>query len=703
MPPIIMALLSILFFRRYEMDLDSKIKEEDEKLVNERMDEMWRKHNSIITEILYSAIINNTEELSKSYLWLLTEYFLEYYPVWTDDEEFQIGRIQKILYFIENNDKFNVPSRYLKLFYEYCYIIRQSVFCSLGQSYTKGISYEELVEKALKKAGIETISDKSKKMLYNNFRVYIQKCNEGSGNFHMNSLPIWSSHIGMKEKNKGKDSIDSVLYRDRGAFEFEFYIRPKNKSNDKELKRITEKLEEETNRRILIIFEELGFKEIIQNWDRYRKDYSKLAQTPMRDMNEEELKLYLKFMDCKRIYVRRNTEGIPHDGVLAERWLSYILTYSLLEQHYSTHFDEQVFSIAGGILSKINIQLAQLSPQEIESFIKELLSQDMTLEDFSPKNPLSERVFWNGMLRLLNMMDNFINTLNTQGIGFPRSYCEVFENKELFDQFKKLAQNATVIQPKVSKEIIENQFIKKLWKDNAGWSDLIEICYLTTYCISWAEERNEEVYSRKMLDREELDLFEKAFSYIIEFLKLCVEKSKYANSAGEEKVNISDEIRNLKCKLNSLEIILNTENFIPAYYDGNIQKDKKKKSVSYLDYFQKCLETAPVRLYLILEEEIENDSFVDIEMFIQKYMKSILERRKGEEVLVPSKYNKLLNNILFVRLTCSVRYSRRVQANIRDFYSSKQQRLLSLCDKYDIKKAFWHSDNDDSCEAKECI
>lgn len=111
------------------------------------------------------------------------------------------------------------------------------------------------------------------------------------------------------------------------------------------------------------------------------------------------------------------------------------------------------------------------------------------------------------------------------------------------------------------------------------------------------------------------------------------------------------------------------------------------------------METAPVRLYILLENRIESGNPINIEMFIQKYMETILERRKGEEVLVPPQYDKLLEKILYVRLTSSVRYRHRVQFNIQDFYD-KQQDLLSLCDKYDIKRTFWYSGNT-SCEADE--
>ena len=680
------------------MDVESKIKKESEEKIKNRTDEVWIKHRDFIGDILYYAVLDNTEELSKTYLWLLTLYFLEYYSEREEDEEYLIDAVEHMLDCIENNCKFKADSEIIKQFYKYLYIIRQSVFWSLGQSYIEGISYTELIEGVLKKAGIENISDESMKKIYNSFIVYLKKCNDRKGSFEMNALSTWSSYVGLKEKNKGQSSIAPVLYRDKAAYEFEFYIKPKNKSSDEELQNITEKLEEETKKRLITIFEELELKEIIQDWNRYRKKYSRLAQTPLRDMSEEELRLYLKFMDCKRIYVRRNSDGNPDHGVLAERWLGHILAYSLLEQHYSTCLVEQDFSIAGGILSKIIRRLSLSSPQELETqFIS--FSPDISLKDFLPDNSLPETVFWNGMLHLLNIMDNCIMKLNEQGLGLPRSYCQVFEDKKKFDQFKCICENETVIQSSLSKEIIRNQFINKLQKDNAGWQDLIEICCLTTYCILWAEEWNEKAYSQKMLDRRELDLFGMAFTYIIEFLKCCARKSEDKNRLGEEKVNISSEIAELKNKLASLKIVLNTEDFIPAYYGGSIQKDGKKKKVSYKDYFQKCLETAPVRLYILLENRIESGNPINIEMFIQKYMETILERRKGEEVLVPPQYDKLLEKILYVRLTSSVRYRHRVQFNIQDFYD-KQQDLLSLCDKYDIKRTFWYSGNT-SCEADE--
>ena len=447
-----------------------------------------------------------------------------------------------------------------------------------------------------------------------------------------------------------------------------------------------------SKKRLTPIFKELGFDEIIQKWTDYRKEYSKLAQKPLRDMDADELRLYLKFMDCKRLYVRYYSAGCPDDGALAERWLSHILAYSLLEHYYSTDLQEHDFSIVGGVLSKINNRLVQIAPSNVKK------CTGILLEDTLP-----EAILWNGMMQLLNTMDAIVNSLNQKGMGLPRAYCQAFADEEKFRQFKKICENETVTQPNQSKSIIKEQFIDRLRNHNTGWQDLIEICYLTNYCISWAEDRDEQVVSYKMLDEGELYRLGKAYSYIIEFLKSCKEKAQDQRSQGNEKVNILNEIRLLKKHLTSLQIELETENFIPTYYNEDIKKkDKrqadgrikyKKKGIRYSEYFEKCYETAPTRLYILFEDEFKGGTALNVEKFLQKYMETILNRRKGEELLVPSKYDKSLSSLLYTRLTCSLHPSFSVQSNISNFFE-KQNRLLDLCRKYDIEKTFWHPDND---------
>lgn len=673
------------------MNTDSSIRKQNEEMIKIRTDEIWENGDAYcICDILNFAADNDIEQLSVSYLAILTQYFLDYYKnSWTESEIKDIEKFFTFLYYmVKDFDLRQISFQNNRLFYEYCFIIRQSVFCCLGQSYTKGITYYDLIDKILNDLGIDNISREIKKRLYNSFRQYIQKCLDGNGNFESIALPTWASHIGIKEKNRGQESIDSILARDRAAYEFDFYIRPKYKTDDKELRTVIEKLEEETKKRIIPILEELGFNEIIQNWDVSRKKYSKLAQMPLRAMEEEELILYMKFMDCKRVYVRYNAAGSPPDGALAERWLSHILGYSLLEFSYSTRLKERDFSVAGGILAKINNRLVHIQPSIIEKCTGILL-----------ESTLSETIFWNGMLQLVNIMDTIVNTLNEKGLGFPRSYCQALNNKENFDLFKYIYERETVIQPKHSKEIIKKQFVDKLWQDNTGWQDLIEICYLTTHNTLWAEEREESRYSDGMLDEKELSCFGMAFSYIIQFLRCCSEKAQLSQLENKEKVNISSEIESLKDKLASLDIILETEDFDFVYYNEHIKKKGKSKKVGYSDYFKKCLETAPTRLYILLENDFESGKSLDVKQFLQKYMKTILNRRKGEELLVPPQYDIQLPDVLYPGLLLSERHSYRVQDHIYDFYD-KEIRLLNICQKYDIVKTFWHPNDEQTPDQK---
>lgn len=674
------------------MNKDSIIREQNEETVRNRADKILGIQEDFIDTTLLYAAVNDEGMLSKCYLLFLTEYFTFYNDKWDDNQKEEI--IEYCVYLCDEGqiDFSKVPIHDIRLFYEYCFIIRQSMFYSLGQSCNVGISYNELIEKILSDLNLHDISKKGKNRLCNNFTTYIQNRINGSGNFQIATLPTWNSSIGIKEKNSGRGSIGTILWRERASYEFEFYIRPKNKSSDEESRMVTERLEDEAKKRLIPIFKELRFDEIIQEWNDFRKEYSKLAQKPLRDMEDDELRLYLKFMDCKRLYVRYYSIGCPDDGALAERWLSHELAYSLMEYFYSTNLIEQDFSIAGGVLSEINNRLVKIAPSDVERRTGIL-----------PEDTLPITIFWNGMVQLLNSMDAIVNSLNQKGLGLARSYCEGLADEEKFRQFRKLCEDETVIQPNQSKRIIKEQFIDRLWNANIGWQDLIEICYLANYCISWAEYRDKQVISYKMLNEGELYRFGRAYSYIIEALKSCKEKAQDQWSQGNKKVNISNEIKSLKSNLASLQIELETENFTPTYYDGDIKKKDriqsdgaikyKKKSVRYSDYFEKCYETAPTRLYILLEDEFKSGTALNVEKFLQKYMETILNRRKGEELLVPSKYDKLLSNLLYTRLTCSLHPSFRVQSNISNFFK-KQNRLLDLCRKYDIEKTFWHPDDD---------
>ena len=105
------------------MDVESKIKKESEEKIKNRTDEVWIKHRDFIGDILYYAVLDNTEELSKTYLWLLTLYFLEYYSEREEDEEYLIDAVEHMLDCIENNCKFKADSEIIKQFYKSKFIL----------------------------------------------------------------------------------------------------------------------------------------------------------------------------------------------------------------------------------------------------------------------------------------------------------------------------------------------------------------------------------------------------------------------------------------------------------------------------------------------------------------------------------------------------------------------------------------------------
>lgn len=536
----------------------------------------------------------------------------------------------------------------IKSFFDYLYIIKEIISEAILCGYAEGMTYLEFIDELSEEYGISMLED-SKKSLATSFKVYISNGNQKREDFLRNIGSIWLTHKGVEGKNKngGTVLVPPIMLYEKAEYEFEFLMREQYKANDDDRIKIKEELEQKRKQKLEVILKEVFQNEEI-DFKNCCKRYVRLSAKPIVEMSDDELKTYLKYMKCKRDFIKRYSS--PEFVNIAAFRLCYELNY------------ERVWTIIFPNIELDNTDFFVIS--DCVSRAIEVFSNDV-------------RKAWEGAIKLLNdickVLSLFEKSLYIEEIGDL-----ILKSDQIFYAYRKQCESIRRFNRKESINILKERFLGKLDTIDR-LSDFINMVILEESIIAGIDGQNN---GRKswIPSQEYLSSLAQAMGTICLFLDECYTK---ADKNAEDKFDIKKEFSSLLKVLNSNGISLDTEYFTKSYLNTN----QKPRSKSYVDYFKKCGDTKYVRLYFMIEKELREKGKLPDEpsLFVQNYMDTIFNRREPEEQKVQKEYisAEKIEEIVLANLVCCMN-DNFIYQNVENIYNLKEK-LDKILIKYGLQ------------------
>lgn len=412
---------------------------------------------SILMEVFYEEFVKEYEQYSESI-------DIEINSFKGILQAFILGNIKNIWDFIVDED--------IYYFFKYCYFLRQIIFYCINIGYPGGISYLEFVEDILKEHEISSSEDQRKK-LADSFKMYLSKVYTTKEEYIRGILAERMTHVSISDKNRGinndKWEFGPIVLYERIAYEFEFFIRKRNRT--KGMEGIIEQLDNIASKRIQMV----NIPSLPQDFRELQNRYASLVKKTILQMSDEEFKEYREYIRLKRNYIRKYTLENQQS-----KKLMYIeelkLFYDLLFNQYEDFIYQALPKDQLDIIARALWQVIQLCGSD------ETEKQDI----------------WNCLIDLSNTFGQLMDKYESEK-RYYKPMIDRWYNSEVVQKYKEGWKQIPVFTIKKSEERIEELYVKNLQENDEGLRDYIELCILTSNLIPKEEDLNQLEYAFRII------------------------------------------------------------------------------------------------------------------------------------------------------------------------------------------------------------